>query len=174
MAGNNGISIIRTVELEDAGAIVNIMNAVIAEGEYLITTPAEYNKTPEEQRESIHNILENERETLLVAEVNGNVVGYIVFFSQTRKRMSHTGSAGMMVNKDFREMGIGKKLMEALLSWAKNNPLIEKVSLGVFSNNHRAKALYKSLGFIEEGRKFREFKMDENEYVDDILLYKLV
>lgn len=30
------------------------------------------------------------------------------------------------------------------------------------------------MGFIKEGRKIKEFKMDENEYVDDILMYKLV
>ncbi len=71
-------------------------------------------------------------------------------------------------------MGIGKELIEALLDWAEANPLIEKVSLGVFSTNHRAISLYKRLGFIEEGRKIKEFKMSENEYVDDIIMYKLV
>ncbi|WP_174615475.1 GNAT family N-acetyltransferase [Virgibacillus ihumii] len=174
MAESNGNCIIRTVKLEDAGAIVSIMNSVIAEGKYLITISDEYNKTPEEQRESIHNILKNERETILVAELNGEVVGYIVFFSQTRKRMSHKGSIGMMVDKNCRGIGIGKMLMEALLYWAETNPLIEKVSLGVFSSNHRAIKLYKNLGFIEEGRKINEFKMGENEYLDDILMYKLV
>lgn len=165
---------IRTVRPGDAEAIVSIMNSVIAESKYLITISEEYNKTSEEQRKSIHNILENEKETLLVAELNGEVVGYIIFFSQARKRMSHTGSVGMMVNKNHRGMGIGKMLMKALLDWAANNPLIEKVSLGVFSTNYRAIALYKSLGFLEEGRKIKEFKMKENEYVDDILMYKLV
>jgi len=44
----------------------------------------------------------------------------------------------------------------------------------VFSTNKRAIALYKKMGFIEEGRKIKEFKMDNNEYVDDVLMYKLV
>jgi len=29
------------------------------------------------------------------------------------------------------------------------------------------------MGFIEEGRKIKEFKIAENEYVDYILMYKL-
>jgi ribosomal protein S18 acetylase RimI-like enzyme len=65
-------------------------------------------------------------------------------------------------------------LLTALLEWAERNPLIEKVSLGVFSTNYRAISLYKSMGFIEEGRKIKEFKTSENEYIDDILMYKLV
>jgi RimJ/RimL family protein N-acetyltransferase len=65
-------------------------------------------------------------------------------------------------------------LLQVLLEWAEKNPLIEKVSLGVFATNHRAISLYKKMGFIEEGRKINEFKFDDNEYVDDILMYKLV
>lgn len=80
----------------------------------------------------------------------------------------------MMIRKGYREMGIGSMLLQALLDWAESNPFIEKVSLGVFASNHGAITLYKKMGFIEEGRKVKEFKMSENEYVDDILMYKLV
>jgi RimJ/RimL family protein N-acetyltransferase len=166
--------LIRTGVLEDAEAILNIQNSVIAEGDYLITVSEEFNKTPSQQRDWIRGILENERTTLIVAELNSEIVGWIVFQSQNRKRMTHTGSFGMMVSKNYRSKGIGKLLLKALLDWAKQNPLIEKVSLGVFSTNHRAINLYKSMGFIEEGRKIKEFKFDDNEYVDDILMYKLV
>ncbi|MBA9028602.1 hypothetical protein HNP81_003922 [Peribacillus huizhouensis] len=41
----------------------------------------------------------NERETLIVAETEGKVVGLIVFRSKNTKRLSHTGSFTAMVNK---------------------------------------------------------------------------
>ncbi|MBO0999988.1 GNAT family N-acetyltransferase [Bacillus sp. SD075] len=165
---------IRTGELEDAGAVLEIQNAVISEGEFFIAVSEEFNKSPEQQRDWIGRILENERETLIVAEMNGEVIGWIVFQSENTKRMSHKGSFGIMIRKNFRGMGIGKELIETLLEWAEANPFIEKVSLGVFSTNHRAISLYKRMGFIEEGRKIKEFKMNECEYVDDIIMYKLV
>lgn len=165
---------IRTVRFEDAEAVLAIQNSVISEGEYLITVTQEFNKTPAQQREWIQKLLENDRETLIVAEANGEVVGWIVFLSQNRLRLAHTGSFGMMILKNYRGMGIGKMLLKALLDWAERNPLIEKVSLGVFSTNHRAISLYKSMGFVEEGRKIKEIKLNENEYVDDILMYKWV
>ncbi|WP_247739126.1 GNAT family N-acetyltransferase [Bacillus sp. 165] len=165
---------IRTGVLEDAKAILDIQKSVISEGKYFISVSEEFNKTPVQQRNWLHKLLKNERETLMVAEIDGKIVGWIVFQTQDRKRMTHTGSFGMMISKGYRSMGIGKLLLQALLEWAEQNPLIEKVSLGVFSTNHRAISLYKSMGFLEEGRKIKEFKFAENKYVDDILMYKLV
>ncbi|MDR4924686.1 GNAT family N-acetyltransferase [Peribacillus sp. YIM B13472] len=166
--------IIRTGELEDAEAVFDVQNSVISEGEYFITVSEEFNKTPEQQRDWIRRLLENERETIIAAEINGEVIGWIGFQSENRKRMSHKGSFGMMIRKDYRGKGIGEELIKALLEWAEANPFIEKVSLGVFSTNQRAISLYKKMGFVEEGRKIKEFKMSEREYVDDIIMYKMV
>ncbi|MFD0047996.1 GNAT family N-acetyltransferase [Actinomycetes bacterium NPDC127524] len=166
--------LIRPGVLEDAEAILHMQSSVISEGDYLITVSGEFNKTLGQQRSWMKGIIENERETLLVAELDGEVAGWIVFQTQNRKRMTHTGSVGMMVSKNCRGRRIGRLLLHALLDWAKQNPLIEKVSLGVFSTNQRALSLYKSMGFVEEGRKIREFKLGDNQYIDDILMYKFV
>jgi RimJ/RimL family protein N-acetyltransferase len=166
--------IIRGIQLSDAPAVLAIQHEVVSEGEFLIPLSKEFNKTLEQQIEWIQKLIENERETLLVAQVNGEVVGWIVFLSNNRIRLLHTGSIGLMIKKEYRNMGIGKLLIKELLSWAEENPLIEKVCLGVFSTNERAIALYKNMGFVEEGRKIKEFKFNDNEYVDDILMYKFV
>jgi len=52
--------------------------------------------------------------------------------------------------------------------------MIKKVCLGVFSNNKRAIHLYKSLGFEEEGCRKHHIRISEDEYFDDILMYKFV
>ncbi|MCA1065700.1 GNAT family N-acetyltransferase [Rossellomorea sp. AcN35-11] len=166
--------VIRRAVEEDAESLLDIQQSVISEGDYLITVSEEFSNTPTQQRDWINNILENERETLLIAETDGKAVGWIVFHIQNRKRMTHTGSIGMMVRKQYRGRGIGTLLLQALIDWAKENPLIEKMSLGVFSTNHRALSLYKKMGFVEEGRKINEFKIADNEYVDDILMYQFV
>lgn len=165
---------VRPVRLEDALAVLALQREVVGEGEFFIAVSEEYNKTPKHQREWIQNILGNKRETMLVADVDGDVVGMIVFSSQNRKRLSHTGSITMMIKKEHRNMGIGKLLLQEMLAWAGQNPLIEKVSLGVFSSNFRAIALYKNMGFVEEGRKIKEFKLNDNEYIDDVLMCKFV
>ncbi|AYV66485.1 MULTISPECIES: GNAT family N-acetyltransferase [Niallia] len=167
--------LIRHAKLEDAEAIFAIQQSVIAEEDYLITTIEEFNQTLEDQQAWVAKILHhNERETILIAEETNKVIGFIVFQTKNRQRLNHTGSLGMMISKKHRSKGIGKLLIKALLAWAKENPLIEKVSLGVFSTNTRAISLYTCMGFIEEGRKIKEIKLSENEYIDDILMYKMV
>lgn len=171
---NQGEIIIRRANLEDAQSVLNIQFEVILEEQYLITASEEFHNSVEQQKGWLQKILDNDREIMLVAELNNEVVGWIVFQSPNRKRLAHSGSFGMMIQKEYRGFGIGKKLINELLNWAEKNPLIEKVSLGVFSTNHRAIALYKSMGFIEEGRKINEIKINDAEYADDILMYKMV
>ncbi|WP_079710975.1 GNAT family N-acetyltransferase [Paraliobacillus ryukyuensis] len=165
---------IRTGRLDDAEAILDIQRDVVMENKYLISVPDEFDKSLEQQNDWIQKVLENERETIIVAEKDDKVIGWLVFESPNRKRLSHTGSIETMIHKDYRGKGIGEMLIIELLNWAEKNPLIEKVSLGVISTNQRAISLYKNMGFIEEGRKNKEIKLSEHEYADDILMYKLV
>ena len=87
-----------------------------------------------------------------------------------RKRIKHVGTLGMTVAKDYRNQGIGKAMLSELLQWAKNNPLIEKVTLEVFETNKHAIALYKQLGFKEEGRMIKGIKINDFTYYDVIIM----
>ncbi|MGE7093245.1 N-acetyltransferase family protein [Lysinibacillus sp. NPDC048646] len=165
---------IRIAVQEDAEKLLEIQRAVIAEELYLMTTSKEFQQTVAGQKAWIQSKLTNERETIFIAQFHNEIVGWLMFQSPNRQRLSHTGTIGMMVHKDYRRYGIGKRLLEELLEWAMKNPYIEKVSLGVFSTNERAIALYKKMGFVEEGRKIHEIKINDNVYIDDILMYKMV
>jgi len=79
---------------------------------------------------------------------------------------SHCGVLGMGVVADFRGQGIGQKLIKAALQRAKENGL-EKVELEVFHTNTNAISLYEKMGFVVEGRKRREAKL-EGQYLDCI------
>ena len=57
---------------------------------------------------------------------------------------------------------------------AHENPIIEKMKLGVFASNERGIHLYTKMGFIEEGRKVDEIKNADGEYIDVIEMYKNV
>ncbi|HLR51973.1 MAG TPA: GNAT family N-acetyltransferase [Candidatus Avamphibacillus sp.] len=163
---------VRLANQEDAKSMLEIQRAVLAEGQFLMTTLDEFNQTVSGQKLWTQSKLDNERETILVAEVNNCIVGWLVFQSPKRKRLAHTGSFGMMVAKEYRGRGIGKLLLKELLNWAEQNPFIEKVKLGVFSTNTPAIFLYKQMGFVEEGRKINEIKLNDYEYIDDVLMYK--
>jgi RimJ/RimL family protein N-acetyltransferase len=69
-------------------------------------------------------------------------------------------------------MGVGTKLLEALLAWAGPNG-IRRIELEVLSNNQGAVALYRSAGFVLEGAKVKAVEVD-GEYVDLIQMAKLL
>jgi len=165
---------LRHATQDDAQATLDLQRDVISENEFLILTPKEFNRTLDDQMKWINKINENDREVIIIAELEDKLVGLIVFQVNPRIKMQHSGSFGLIVKKQHRGTGIGRKLIQALLDWASQNPKIEKVCLGVFANNTFALSLYKSMGFIEEGRKIREFKISDEEYIDVILMYKLV
>ncbi|MED1529240.1 GNAT family N-acetyltransferase [Bacillus sp. FSL W8-0920] len=174
MQNSNDI-IVRFGNMEDAETTLDIQSSVIAESDYLLTTPEENKKTLLEHKAWIQKRIENENETYIVAQKDGKVIGFIAFENgSNRKRTAHAGSFGLMVHKSFRGLGVGEMLLTALLNWAEMNPSIEKVSLAVFSTNQKTISLYKKMGFREEGRKIKEFKISEHEYWDDVLMYKLV
>lgn len=163
---------IRLAQQEDAQRLLEIQQSVLNEQHYLITTIHEFFQTVEVLQAWIRLKLEDKRETILVAEEDGQVVGWLALQSQNRERLAHIGIMSMMVEKAYRYRGIGRELVGSLLLWAEDNPLIEKVSASVLSTNTGALSLYKNVGFIEEGRKVDEVKI-HNTYIDEILLYKI-
>lgn len=78
------------------------------------------------------------------------VVGWCDIFPKDNPRLSHRGTLGMGIVAGYRKQGIGSRLMQATLAHAKKFG-IEKVELSVYSSNVDAIALYKKMGFVQEG-----------------------
>jgi len=70
--------------------------------------------------------------------------------------------------------GVGTALLKSLIGWAKENHVIEKVTLEVFVTNEAAIRLYRKMGFLEEGRRVRHVKIADGKYVDVIVMYVFV
>ncbi len=90
------------------------------------------------------------------------------------KVKSHVGSFGITVDKNFRGIGIGKKLMELVLSESiKNISSLILIELEVFGNNPLAKKMYEKFGFEEFGR-LPQGILHQGKFVDAVLMYKRV
>jgi RimJ/RimL family protein N-acetyltransferase len=74
---------------------------------------------------------------------------------------------GMAVAKDWRAHGIGSALLAAALAWARERGL-HKVCLSVFPHNAAAIALYRKHGFVEEGRRVKQYRRQSGELWDTI------
>ncbi|HEX7065225.1 MAG TPA: GNAT family protein [Bacillales bacterium] len=171
---NGRQALIREALPDDAERLIEIGRSVMMEQRYSVMTPNEFKQTAEKEKQWIQDQLDHPGKMVFVAEIDEKVIGFINFQNGARTQSAHVGSLGISIQNSFRDSGVGRALMETLLEWAEDNPLIEKVALAVFSNNKRAIHLYEKLGFAEEGRRIKEIKFAENHYVDDILMYKFV
>ncbi|MHC0035396.1 GNAT family N-acetyltransferase [Pseudoneobacillus sp. C159] len=169
----NNQYIIRKAVEEDAEQLIQHFKKVLTENpNFFATTLEEYDLTVTEEVEFIRTM--ESQGLLIVAEVDGKIIGMLNFRLSPRKRFAHQGMFGMSLQEAYTNMGIGSALINRLLDWAKDDPRVEKVSLEVFSNNERAIHVYSKLGFVEEGRRVKAAKLGPNEYVDDIVMSKFV
>lgn len=163
--------ILRTAAVKDAAGIVNLMKEVIKEGPYTLAEPDEYRTTVKSEAAKIKRFRDAPGKIYLIALVNDEVTGFISFDNWDTRRTEHTGLFSVFIKKNFRGMGIGKILVNGMLEWAKDNPVNKKISLYVFSTNKNAIALYKKLGFKQEGL-FKNDMIIDGKYVHSVAMYK--
>jgi RimJ/RimL family protein N-acetyltransferase len=77
------------------------------------------------------------------------------------------GEIGMAVAREWRGRGVGTALLAAAIDWA-NERNLHKLSLSVFAHNASAVALYRKVGFIEEGRRVKHYRRASGELWDAI------
>jgi RimJ/RimL family protein N-acetyltransferase len=165
----NGLKvIIRTGVPSDAEALLECARAYMNDGEGQVWEPGEFTPTEEAERQWITQLFKNPKEILIVAEVEGQIVANLDFHAATRRRRMHVGGFGLSCLPKYRGLGIGSLLIQEMLKWAKSTGHFEKVNLNVLSNNPRAIGLYEKFGFIEEGRRLKEFKYTDGSYADEI------
>jgi putative acetyltransferase len=98
-----------------------------------------------------------------VADADGLIVGQI----HVDTTGHGFGEIGMMVARDWRGRGVGTALMEHAIGWAREQGL-HKLCLDVFAHNEAAIALYRKLGFVEEGRRVKQYRRGNGELWDGI------
>jgi ribosomal protein S18 acetylase RimI-like enzyme len=161
---------IREARVEDAEAILDVVKEVASEESLILLDKGEYDVRLEKRH--IVSAKASGKTLILVAEVDGKVVGVGELKVGEFKKNSHTAELGLAVTKEFRGLGVGKALMEEMLSRAEKMG-VEKVCLSVFSTNNAAITLYEKFGFVVEGVRKKQFKIGDT-YIDELLMAKFL
>jgi RimJ/RimL family protein N-acetyltransferase len=161
--------IVRRATEDDAARFIVFMPARITESDFLNYLPGEFSFTLDEERAFLREHAAKPNAIALVAEVDGEIVATAGSEGSKFRRLAHHTECGLVVSKAFWGQGIGRKLMECLLDWARESGL-KKMVLRAFADNRKAITLYKSLGFTEEGRLRADALKADGSYRDTILL----
>lgn len=159
----------------DALPLLALKREILDEREWFITLPEELTVTLDEQVAFVREVRDAPNSIVLVARrERGQVVGAVTLLGGVLARTRHTARLEILVSPAHRGRGIGRALMQAAIEWAEANPVLEKIGLSVFATNERAIALYRSMGFVEEGRRPREYRLEDGSWRDDLLFYRFV
>lgn len=105
--------------------------------------------------ENCRDLLSDANSYFLVAEIEGEVAGFINF--TTRKTILHSGPSGLIdeliITKKYRGKGIGKRLVLAAIERCKQLGCCE-VEVSTEKVNTKAREFYKKCGFEEIGILF--------------------
>jgi RimJ/RimL family protein N-acetyltransferase len=162
--------LLRHIKRADLNAVWKNFNEVVEEDIYPVFFPVE----TQFEKESWYDSLKRENNICIVAEnlelkKGHNVLGQCEISNIEWDASKHVGSLGIIVEKNYRDMGIGHHLIDIAIreSFKLNNK--EKIILSCFSTNERAIHLYKELGFKEVGLRNSQFKI-EGDYYDELLM----
>ena len=105
---------------------------------------------------------------LAVVDENDVIVGCVYFLNIDNINLSADLHI-MIGEKENRGKGIGSYAVKALVEHAFYNLNLRRIQLEVLEYNTAARALYRKIGFIEEGIK-RKAVYKNGEYVDELIM----
>jgi RimJ/RimL family protein N-acetyltransferase len=143
--------LIREALLEDARSLINCIEQINAETDFL-AEPGQPIVQASQAQQWLRDIRTAAAGVYFIAISNDAIVGYLGAFCYRLARIRH----GMFVphigiRKAFRGHGIGNGLFEALESWARSRRM-RRLELRVNERNEHGIALYRKRGFRIDGR----------------------
>ncbi len=154
---------IRRATMNDARAVVGLINSIVEEGELTSIYPA---LTLEQEEAFIAGL--GPRSAIYLAEASDALLGMqaIEPFAPYTRAMDHVGVVGTFVYRDYRRQGVGSQLLERTLHFARQHGY-EKLVAYVRASNSDAQAFYRAQGFVPKMVLERQVKID-GQYDDEV------
>ena len=162
---------IRKVHLEDNKKLLELFLRLDEETSFMMYEKGERETTPDQMVSVIEKIIKSG--SIIFVEDNGyHLNGYIYIGKGEHNRTKHSGHIVIGIVEESTGQGLGTKLFEEAIEWAKTQGMT-RLGLTVMVNNHRGVHLYEKMGFELEGRRNNSLLID-GEYVDEFYMSKLL
>lgn len=163
--------LIRQAVESDAPKIIPVMKDAEESG-FMLYGPGERQMKEEPLINFINTLNNTPKSGFFVAQDNEDILGYLLLKAENLSRTSHRAMIAIGVHSNSRGKGVGSKLFEHIITWAKQMQL-HRLELTVIETNEHAIKLYKNMGFEIEGTKRDSLLIDE-QYVNELYMAKIL
>lgn len=143
------ILLIKEAEEIEALDLINYMSCIKNESRYLTFDDTVHEISIAHEQKFIKKCKESYFHALLVGWLKNEVAGYLAFRSLPWQRILRLGEFTLTVSKNSWGLGIGGKLLHALIDWSRKNGVVKHIRLRVRPDNHRAITVYDTFGFVK-------------------------
>ena len=165
--------IYREAEKCDAEGLILHMKTVGGETDNLSFGENTFNISTEKEAKFIEKFRNNPGDIMIVALLGDRVIGNASLMRNRTARYSHRAELSITVIKEYWGQGVGSRLMEMLIEFAKKKGLAS-IYLEVRSDNLRAIRLYQKYGFEKIGTYRGFFKIGEEFHDADFMRLELL
>ncbi|WP_174612754.1 GNAT family N-acetyltransferase [Virgibacillus ihumii] len=164
--------IIREIKIADAESFSWVTQQVEASSDYMLWESGEREPDSEQQLKMIEKFQQQRNSTILVAEHDSRLAGYLIAIGGNANRNRHSVHIVAGILQEYRGKGIGSKLFQGLEKWAFQQGT-HRLELTVATRNNAGLSLYQKMGFEIEGTK-RNSLFINGEFVDEYYMGKLL
>ena len=102
------------------------------------------------------------------------LVGIVYFRRDEGSKNKHKGRIlGMYVQPESRGLGVGKALLQEVITQANSLSGLEQLHLMVVTTNDASRSLYRSMGFKVYGTLLEAMKVDERYWDEELMVLRL-
>ena len=165
---------IRQAEGLDATLLVDFLDQVGAESDYMTLDEAGIGMTPSDMERFLLLQGRADNRICLLLFLDQQLVGLLNITAAPQRSVRHIGEVFIVIQKSYWNQGLGQILLEEGVEWARSTGILRKLVLTVQVRNKRAVHVYQKLGFDIEGCQDRGAYSAEGEFLDVYLMGKLI
>lgn len=159
---------ITKASIHDAPFLINFLNRVGGETDFLTFGLNGFPLTVAEEEDIINECLLVNKKLMLVGKIDDTIVAQLFLTRSNNPRLCHIGDIGITVLKKYWGLSIAKNMLVTAINWAKEKE-ISRLELLVRSDHLTAINLYQKLGFQIEGTMQKAIKIKERYYANYIM-----
>ncbi len=172
MAERRRAILIRKLTIEDGEALWNLRLRALKDNPEAFA--ATYEETLRNGKEQFIHRIHPKEDAFYLGAFESGLAGMVYFRRDEGRKNHHKGRIlGMYVQPESRGLGVGKALLQEVITQAKHLPGLEQLHLMVVTTNDAARSLYRSMGFEVYGTVFQALKVDEQYWDDELMILRL-